>query len=1468
MSAVTTMQALVEIHKQEKPLEWASRSTSRSSPSFSSALPPSPASSIRSRSSSPPSSRLSPGNASPAPASAPRRPLSPCSSDPWPPVSQVVAPLPTTFTSPARLPSPPPSIRSSCSSSSSSSLPSPAFPSQSSPPSSDPSDLPTKDGASEPLPAPSFSQQPLEFTFLSPLFYNQKMQAWHTIKDVYRSLARTVDRHPFALLTVQYSVALVHGMTIYLLSVLLSLAHLLVIAATMEKRLGWRSGLKRLGALDYESNVSLHEEEKEARARLGHRSRHRSARSDRALAASSGWDAALRHRLTRWNQWAVPSIWDSASSTEQQSKENDTHTGGDEDTTTRSPQPLTRWTEGVDYTVDESYPSRLRKAFVKTLSGGFQQTALSTNTGASTHTIHHKTTAMTAASSSSSPSTTRKKVTFSEQVIIWGRRRSSFGMSGPLLSPFSKGQSEEGLTVKGSENAPTPTSTPRMVSEAASENWSSSLSAHSMTVETVHSSSSVGVVERLSTAQQTLHQQQLLEVGSKIPNSFLCHQDQHQNIPSSSSSNNNDNRTDHVTACEEAYIQQQVEKDANGSNISLLVLPAASSSSSSSSVVTAPQSDLSAAPIAATPNTTATTNPATCTAVPRKAVSASNLSSSYVAHAYQQQKQQAVEASRHDLRRAVSVPVIQVSPSPAQYQQRQGEQQQQDDGDEEGNLARMASMAHQIPRPDSRGSATSVQSMATTSSSTSTLPVVTPSRSVDFVLPERPSKAAPPPPATAEAPAAASTTTSSGRRISLSLGTRARRSLSFVLPGQSQHAYNIKQPPPSLSHPQQQSRTGTMSSISSTSSTTTVTSQLGVERQSSLKRSNLMYRIVHPQRYKRELALEQEAQDRERLRFLVRLQHHQLMNEGQNGFPACPETLKWMLQIEGRTKQFQQQSQEQADREMLDGSGVVEDGVIQDGGKKTKKTKKSTKKGTKKERVGDEQAMGDADASLHQDSQRGMQKKASSSSLVSSSSKSSSVISTPSSSSSSLLLPSLAMPGSMPLPPSSRPSEVADPFLHPEYDYTFPLSAEWVTGLGAPDSMISTSVGTQFPPELQHPKHSHHASSLSSSSSSSSKRHSSFHPNPVLFDEVKMPGSETGAAQNSSDSAMAPPSSHGFHLFRKHPSTKQASSSSASSSLQSTPASTPTHNTFPRRVQQLFHPSHPQPQPQSGFSLLDQSWIHPTNRRASIEVLPMAVAADPPQQPSLDSRKNGGGARMAVYDDDNPCHRASVPPKVEDQTSFAAFGFPAAAGAKDATTATTVAAKTVSTEAGLMTESTASLASFSSSSTSSSSKSMSEAGHSQKRTGLAQAMLRPLRRSSSNSSSLSSSSADLGQSKPQTQPQPPMQPQPKQKQKATSRIWPSRRQATVAAEGQSCGGAGEVEVLADESVLDELSVQQEDDSSRRSSCIEGSASSSSTSLDMSSSPRVSAGVPQRKMSVGKVLIQKLTPRKKQSGSQV
>ncbi|KAK3818464.1 MAG: hypothetical protein J3Q66DRAFT_337704 [Benniella sp.] len=83
------------------------------------------------------------------------------------------------------------------------------------------------------------------FSFCSPIFYDEKLYIYHTFLDLFQRLGHFIKQRPFMLLVLQYSIASIHGVTVYLVSVILSVAQLIMIAATVEN-LEWVQTYKPL----------------------------------------------------------------------------------------------------------------------------------------------------------------------------------------------------------------------------------------------------------------------------------------------------------------------------------------------------------------------------------------------------------------------------------------------------------------------------------------------------------------------------------------------------------------------------------------------------------------------------------------------------------------------------------------------------------------------------------------------------------------------------------------------------------------------------------------------------------------------------------------------------------------------------------------------------------------------------------------------------------------------------------------------------------------------------------------------------------------------------------------------------------------------------------------------------------------------------------------------------------------------
>ncbi|KAG9322232.1 hypothetical protein KVV02_001972 [Mortierella alpina] len=255
------------------------------------------------------------------------------------------------------------------------------------------------------------ASESVSFSFFSPLFYDQKLFIYHFLLEFYKRLGRCIQQHPAVLLMLQYSVAAIHGCTIYLLSVILSVAQLIMITFTLEN-LDWIQAHKPL-MLEWDSrfpgfvfpamDIDSADSEDECPDPLARRSQgqRKSSRYWNAQASLKGRDdlvddgyqseecqqrwtirqsmnSTLRKRLAKYQQW-IPSLWNAEENRIQEDLEQEV----EDDAVSAESQEL-----------EERYSSRLRRALVRTLSGNIR-------------------------------STNSKRVTFNEQVLVFGRRRSS-----------------------------------------------------------------------------------------------------------------------------------------------------------------------------------------------------------------------------------------------------------------------------------------------------------------------------------------------------------------------------------------------------------------------------------------------------------------------------------------------------------------------------------------------------------------------------------------------------------------------------------------------------------------------------------------------------------------------------------------------------------------------------------------------------------------------------------------------------------------------------------------------------------------------------------------------------------------------------------------------------------------------------------------------------------------------------------
>ncbi|KAG0099645.1 hypothetical protein BGZ93_006630 [Podila epicladia] len=220
-------------------------------------------------------------------------------------------------------------------------------------------------------------------------------------------------RHPAMLLVLQYSIATVHGFTVYLLSVVLSIAQLIMITVTIEN-LDWIQTYKPLMRewdsrfpgfvfpaqdIDSESDDEMEPDEEDHSYSTSRRRGLAKRYNAHALALKSGDDddgyhseesqkrigasmnSILRRRLANCQQW-IPSLWsaeeNSITKEQEQGQDGSEEEMQDENSSIHS---------------QDRYSTRIRKVLARTLSGNIKTSK-------------------------------SKRVTFNEQVLILGRRLS------------------------------------------------------------------------------------------------------------------------------------------------------------------------------------------------------------------------------------------------------------------------------------------------------------------------------------------------------------------------------------------------------------------------------------------------------------------------------------------------------------------------------------------------------------------------------------------------------------------------------------------------------------------------------------------------------------------------------------------------------------------------------------------------------------------------------------------------------------------------------------------------------------------------------------------------------------------------------------------------------------------------------------------------------------------------------------
>ncbi|KAF9193904.1 hypothetical protein BGZ51_001890 [Haplosporangium sp. Z 767] len=597
------------------------------------------------------------------------------------------------------------------------------------------------------------SQEPVSFSFFSPLFYDQKLRIYYLFLELYRWLGRSIEQHPVILLLLQYSFATIHGLTVYLLSVILSVAQLIMITATLES-LDWIQAYKPLmcewnhrfpgfvfPALDIDSESEDDCTESlplDSRGRKG--TRYWKAQttlkrgddlvddgfySDERMTLKYSMNSTLRRRLVKYQQW-MPSFW-KADESRIQDESDDVQ---DESDDVQDEQTQKDGEGSIGEDTQDHYSSRIRRAFVRTLSGGFKPAK-------------------------------SKRVTFNEQVLVFGRRRSS---AASQVSSTAISSMTVATEPAAHQDPPSPENRPAKDAYISSDSMMKDPWASPVTVS-----------------------KSITPLKSSIEQDALAA----------------------MTRQEEEY-QRNIE-DVNGSGTSSpLFKPIPQKTLSlSNSTLFPPISEVS---------TISSTSPGTVSANPEASTLAKDT---------------------HELRRSISVP-MKIGSFLHRHHHHNGAPQQS----------------------TTRHSATFSES-GTVSQNPRALPAHLASQAETNSSMLRPEAIIP-------TPGSKSDNTTSPRS-SLSLGTRAKRSLSLVLPGLHNNIDNVDD-----------NNASANTAIADGNSGNTASGHHG-----SIGRKNFMYRIVHPQRYKREQEQQVTEQEQQRLLVLAQLQREHILRADDAASPPA-----------------------------------------------------------------------------------------------------------------------------------------------------------------------------------------------------------------------------------------------------------------------------------------------------------------------------------------------------------------------------------------------------------------------------------------------------------------------------------------------------------------------------------------------------------------------------------------------------
>ncbi|KAF9923224.1 hypothetical protein FBU30_006690 [Linnemannia zychae] len=245
------------------------------------------------------------------------------------------------------------------------------------------------------------------FSLSSPYFYSEKVYIYHALLTTYRHLAKFIGERPMILLGLQYSAAVIQGLTIYLVSVVLSIVQFIMIAVTFEN-LDWIQSYKPLMCewdkhfpgfvfpalyIDFDDEVKddpyiktpphIPKDRQYWQTRTHLKSDddsvddgYYSEESQQQSTTGRSMNSSLRKRFCNYQNW-IHMLWSSDDKRTQS-------TSGDTDEEQQSDNSA------------HDYSAKIRHALVRTLSSGDYR-----------------------------PTKGRRRVTFNEQVMIFGRRRSS-----------------------------------------------------------------------------------------------------------------------------------------------------------------------------------------------------------------------------------------------------------------------------------------------------------------------------------------------------------------------------------------------------------------------------------------------------------------------------------------------------------------------------------------------------------------------------------------------------------------------------------------------------------------------------------------------------------------------------------------------------------------------------------------------------------------------------------------------------------------------------------------------------------------------------------------------------------------------------------------------------------------------------------------------------------------------------------